>query len=72
MGDNESNSMVKHYYCDCTTFGFFIVQVYGAEAFNISAFAINMTVHEDNSYLVVETINVVFTNRGMELSAVCR
>ena len=39
---------------------FFIVQVYGLEAFNISAFDINMTVYEDNSYLVVETINVDF------------
>lgn len=39
---------------------FFIVQVYGAEAFNINAFDINMTVYEDNSYLVVETVNVDF------------
>ena len=42
---------------------FFTAQVYGIEAFNITAFDIDMTVNEDNSYLITETIDVEFTEQ---------
>lgn len=41
----------------------FTAQVYGIEAFNITAFDIDMTVNEDNSYLITETIDVEFTEQ---------
>lgn len=42
---------------------FFTAQVYGIEAFNITAFDIDMTVNEDNSYLITETIDIEFTEQ---------
>ena len=35
----------------------------GAEAFNITSYNIDMTVYEDNSYAVIETIDVNFTGQ---------
>ena len=40
------------------------VQVYGREIFDISAFDINMVIHEDNSYLVIETISIDFSKQS--------
>lgn len=50
----------------CTAAVFCILTIltlpaFGAEAFNISSYNIDMTVYEDNSYAVIESIHVNFT-----------
>ena len=42
---------------------FVAVPAFGAEAFNITSYNIDMTVYEDNSYAVIETIDVAFTEQ---------
>lgn len=39
------------------------VPAFGAEAFNITSYNIDMTVYDDNSYAVIETIHVIFTEQ---------
>ena len=41
----------------------FTVPAFAAEAFNITSYNIDMTVYEDNSYAVIETIHVNFTEQ---------
>jgi uncharacterized membrane protein YgcG len=36
---------------------------FGAESFNITSYNIDMTVYEDNSYAIIETIDVSFTEK---------
>ena len=36
-------------------------RAFGAEAFNITSYNIDMTVYEDNSYAIIETINISFS-----------
>jgi hypothetical protein len=38
-------------------------RAYGAETFSITSYDIDMTVYEDNSYAVIETISVTFTEQ---------
>ncbi len=52
----------------CIIAFFFIFTVmaepaFGAEAFNITSYNIDMTVYKDNSYAVIETIDVSFTEQ---------
>lgn len=52
----------------CTAVIIFILTIltvpaFGAEAFNITSYNIDMTVYEDNSYAVIETIHVNFTEQ---------
>ena len=42
---------------------FVTATAFGAEAFNITSYNIDMTVYEDNSYAVIETIHVDFTDK---------
>ena len=39
------------------------VPAFGAEAFNITSYNIDMTVYEDNSYAIIETIYISFTDQ---------
>ena len=38
-------------------------RAYGAEAFNITSYNIDMTVYEDNSYAIIETIHISFSEQ---------